>query len=98
VGGEKVRRLFSLTLAGLLMIALSGCLGTLVQAPSRQTRSHTTTRVHLLAAPTRIDAHVCSGGLAEVFTYVPLWGVAVGILTFGIVVPMTTTYSCTVSR
>ena len=93
-----MRRLFTLTLAGLLVAALSGCLGTLVQSPTHQSRSHTTTRVHLLAAPTRIDAHTCPGGLAEVFTYVPLWGVAVGILTFGIAVPMTTTYSCAPAR
>ena len=93
-----MRRLFRLTLTGLLIVALSGCLGTLVQTPTRQSRSHQTTRVHLLAAPTRIDAHVCSSGISETFTYVPLWGIAVGILTFGIVVPMTTIYSCTVPR
>jgi hypothetical protein len=93
-----MRRLFRSTLTALLIVALSGCLGTLVQSPTRQSRSHSTTRVHLLAAPTRIDAHVCPSGLSEVFTFVPLWGIAVGILTFGIVVPMATVYSCTVPR
>ncbi len=91
-----MHRLFTLALVALLMVSLSGCLGTLVQAPTRSTRHYTTTRAHLLAAPTNLDAHNCKQGLAEVFTYVPLWGVAVGILTFGIVVPMTTKYSCAV--
>jgi hypothetical protein len=95
-GEEEVRRLFCLTIAALLMIALSGCLGTLVQSPTRQSQSHVTTRLHLLAAPARIDADTCPDGLSEVFTYVPLLGVAVGILTFGIIVPMTTSYSCAV--
>ncbi len=89
-----MQRLLTLTLAALVMVSLTGCLGTLVQSPIRPSKPQVTTRVHLLAAPTRIDAHTCPGGLAEVFTYVPLWGVAVGILTIGIIVPMTTTYSC----
>jgi hypothetical protein len=89
-----MRRFFSLTLAAWLTLTLTGCLGTLVQAPTRSSKQHITTRVHLVAAPTHIDAHVCPKGMSEVFTYVPLWGVAVGILTIGIVVPMTTVYSC----
>jgi hypothetical protein len=32
--------------------------------------------------------------LKQVATFVPLWGVAVGILTLGIVVPVTTVYTC----
>ena len=51
-------------------------------------------RAHIIAAPTQIDANNCSNGLSQTFTYVPLWGVAVGILTIGIIVPMTTEYSC----
>ena len=89
-----MRRLFTLTLAVLLTFTLTGCLGTLVQAPTRSSKQHKTTRVHLIAAPTHIDAHVCAKGMSEVFTYAPLWGVAVGILTIGIVVPMTTVYTC----
>jgi hypothetical protein len=76
------------------MASLTGCLGTLVRAPTREGVVADTTRVHLLAAPTRIEATPCQDGLAMVFTYVPLWGVAVGILTFGILVPFTTEYSC----
>ena len=89
-----MRRLARLMFAVLLSVPLSGCLGTMVHAPTPVTRSHTTTRVHILAAPTRLDAHTCRSGLSEVFTYVPLWGVVVGILTFGILVPMTTSYTC----
>ncbi len=89
-----MRRVFTVTLAALLVVSLSGCLGTLVHSPTRQSKHHSTTRAHLLAAPTQIDAHNCPKGLAETFTYVPLWGVAVGILTLGIIVPMTTNYAC----
>jgi len=89
-----MRRLLSLTLAAVVTFTLTGCLGTLVQAPTRSSKQHLTTRVHLIAAPTHIDAHVCPMGMSEVFTYVPLWGVAVGILTIGIIVPMTTVYTC----
>ena len=82
---------------GLLVLVLSlvtsGCLGTLVGTPPSKGQVYTTTRVHLLASPTRI-ATPCKGGLAHSFTFVPLLGVVVGILTIGIVVPMTTEYSC----
>ena len=89
-----MRRLIPLALSAVLSVPLTGCLGTLVHAPTSVTQATITTRAHLLAAPTRIDAHNCTKGLGEVFTYVPLWGVAVGILTLGIVVPMTTSYAC----
>ncbi len=45
-------------------------------------------------SPAVIDAEACRNGLAKVQTWVPLWGIAVGILTFGILVPTTTAYSC----
>ena len=48
----------------------------------------------LAVAPSAIDARDCASGLQEVAVYVPLWGVAVGILTLGIVVPMTTAFTC----
>ncbi len=89
-----MQRLVILALTVLLSVPTTGCLGTLVHAPTGVTRGNQTTRVHLLAAPTRIDAHTCAKGLGEVFTFVPLWGVVVGILTIGIIVPMTTTYAC----
>ncbi len=89
-----MRRLIPLALSAVLSVPLTGCLGTLVHAPTSVTQATITTRAHLLAAPTRIDAHNCTKGLGEVFTYVPLWGVAVGILTLGIIVPMTTSYAC----
>ncbi len=89
-----MRRLLTLALTALLSVSLTGCLGTLVQAPTPVDRAKITTRAHLLAAPTQIEAHNCTKGLGEVFTFVPLWGVVVGVLTLGIVVPMTTSYAC----
>jgi hypothetical protein len=32
--------------------------------------------------------------MSRVTTFIPLWGIAVGILTIGIIVPKTTSYSC----
>ena len=89
-----MRRLLTLALTALLSVSLTGCLGTLVQAPTPVARAKITTRVHLLASPTQIEAHNCTKGLGEVFTFVPLWGVVVGVLTLGIVVPTTTSYAC----
>ena len=89
-----MRRFFNTVLAILMMVPLSGCLGTMVQSPTPAARPSYTTRVHILAAPTQIEAHECKNGLAETFTYVPLWGLVVGILTIGILVPMTTSYAC----
>ena len=75
-----MRRLFSLTLAVVMTVSMSGCLGTMVQSPTAATKPQITTRVHILAAPTQIDASICKNGLAETFTYVPLWGIVVGVL------------------
>ncbi len=75
-------------------MALSGCLGTIVEAPTRDGESFGDTRAHIIGASTEIDASKCRNGLKQVTTFVPLWGVAVGILTIGIVVPMTTVYTC----
>ena len=77
-----------------LVASLTGCLGTIVQAPTPKGASYGDTRAHLIGSSTEIDARECKGGLQEVSVYVPLWGVAVGILTFGIVVPMTTVFTC----
>jgi hypothetical protein len=85
-----VRSALSLGLA----VSLCGCLGTIVEAPTREGESYGGTRPHLIGSSTVIGASNCRGGLQQVATYVPLWGVAVGILTFGILVPMTTVYTC----
>lgn len=89
-----MRRLFSVCLAIVLTVSMSGCFGTMVQSPTAAARPSTTTTVHIIALPTQIDAHNCEHGLAETFTYVPLWGIVVGFFTIGIIVPMTTSYSC----
>lgn len=81
-------------LALCLVVALSGCLGTIVEAPTREGESYGDTLAHLIGASTAIAASKCASGLQQVATFVPLWGVAVGILTLGIVVPMTTVYTC----
>ncbi len=89
-----MRRIVKSLASAILIVSLSGCLGTMVVSPVREGSAHRTTRAHLLAAPTQINATHCGAGLSQTFTFVPLWGVAVGILTFGILVPMTTVYSC----
>jgi hypothetical protein len=76
------------------LLLFASCLGTNVRAPTPEGRPIATTHAHLLGAPFRVDAHACEMGLSRVFTFVPLWGVAVGILTFGIIVPNTTWYYC----
>lgn len=88
---QRIGRVF-LVLA--LSLSLSGCLGTIVEAPVSGGRTYGSTDAHLILAPTAIDARDCSKGLKDVTVSVPLWGVAVGILTFGILVPMNTTYTC----
>jgi hypothetical protein len=83
-----------------MVVSLSGCLGTIVEAPTASTPSpaYAVLRVHLVAAPRVIRANECKHGVSEVATYVPLWGLAIGILTFGIVVPQWTLYSCVDAR
>jgi hypothetical protein len=91
---RRLQGLLPLLLSGLLLISQSGCLGTAIESPARSSRSYSRFQIHLLAAPTLIRADVCKNGLADITTYVPLWGLAVGILTLGIVVPARTVYSC----
>ena len=89
-----MRKITRSLLALVLAAAVSGCLGTIVTAPTGQGRTYGATQIHILAAPTSIDAVDCKNGLREVTVSVPLWGVAVGILTFGILVPVNTTFTC----
>lgn len=89
-----MKRALSMALSLVLAACLSGCLGTVVESPTKGGKPVASTHPHILAAPFRIDAHVCPRGMSRVTTFVPLWGVAVGILTFGILVPKTTFYSC----
>ncbi len=85
-----LRRLLPLV----VVVSLTGCLATIVQTPSRGGQELSTTRVHILALPNVIDVPECKSGLARVESWVPVWGLAIGILTFGIIVPVTTTFSC----
>ena len=85
-----LRRVLSIV----LLVSLTGCLATLVQTPRQGGQELSTTRVHILALPNVIDVPECKSGLAHVESWVPIWGLAIGILTFGIIVPVTTTFSC----
>ena len=87
---RTTRALIALTLTA----SLCGCLGTVVEAPTAKGKSYGSTRIHLIGSSSAIDARECSSGMQEVATFVPLWGVAVGILTFGILVPMNTAFTC----
>jgi hypothetical protein len=89
-----MKRILHTALTLVLSLSLSGCLGTIVTAPVGEGRSYGATDAHLILAPAAIDARDCTKGLQEVAVYVPLWGVAVGILTLGILVPMNTTFTC----
>lgn len=91
-----MRRLAALLLCATLVLSLGGCLGTVIEAPPRAQAgpSYQTLRWHLLAAPNLVRADQCAKGLADITTYVPPWGLAIGILTFGIVVPQWTILSC----
>lgn len=89
-----MKHVFRSAVALALVVSLTGCLGTMVNAPTTKGDSYGDTRVHLIGSSTEIDARSCPGGLQQVSTWVPLWGVAVGILTLGIIVPMTTVFTC----
>lgn len=87
-------RRLTASVALVVTLALSGCLGTVVETPTRRGGPIAGTHPHILAAPFRVEANGCERGMSRVMTYIPPWGVAVGILTFGIIVPKTTSYSC----
>ena len=80
-----MRRLLERLILGVLIVSLSGCLGTMVRTPTESDRDtfQVTTTIHVIASPAVIDAEACRNGLAKVQTWVPLWGIAVGILTLG---------------
>ncbi len=90
-----MRRFLARVLSIVIIVSLTGCLATVVQSPRRGGLDRSTTRAHIIALPIMINAPECTRGLANVRSWVPLWGLAVGILTFGIIVPVTTAYSCT---
>jgi hypothetical protein len=51
-------------------------------------------RWHIVAAPTLVDAKACGFGVSKSMTYIPIWGIAIGFFTFGILVPQWTGFSC----
>src|SRR5262245_53044540 len=87
-------RTLRLLVALVLIVSQTACLGTIVRAPTAKGESYGDTRAHLIGSSTEINASDCKSGLHEVAVYVPLWGVAVGILTLGILVPMDTVFTC----
>ncbi len=88
------KRASAVLLCAAFAISSSGCLGTSVDAPTPHGKAYATLQIHLLSTSASIRADACRNGLADVTTHVPLWGLAVGILTLGIVVPQWTIYSC----
>ena len=88
------RSLARVLLAVLAIVAQSACLGTVIETPARASRSYSKLQIHVIAAPSVLRAEHCELGISDIFNYVPLWGLAVGILTFGILVPARTVYSC----
>ncbi len=86
------------SVALVLTLGLSGCLGTIVETPTQGGGRIAGTHPHILAAPFRVEANGCQAGMSQVTTFIPLWGVAVGILTIGIIVPKMTAYSCVVGN
>ena len=93
-----MRRTLTTLLSLILTVSLSGCLGTFVDTSAPTGQSISSTHIHILAAPIGMDAQICSHGMASVSTYVPPWGIVVGILTFGIIVPKTLSYTCVGDR
>lgn len=91
-----MKRIIRILLVLSLSLSLSGCLGTIVTAPTAGGKTYDATSPHLILSSMSIPARDCSKGMKEVAVYVPLWGVAVGILTFGILVPMNTQYTCAI--
>ncbi len=89
-----MQRVLSFLSVGVFLLSLTGCLGTVVEAPTSQGPSFGTTSVRIIAAPREVDARQCRRGMSTVTTSVPIWGAVVGILTFGILVPITTTFTC----
>lgn len=91
---DPVPKLLRCAVALGLIFSLTACLGTTVKSPASGGQSFGSTDVHLIGSSTAINAGTCPNGLKEVTTFVPLWGVAVGILTIGILVPMETVFTC----
>jgi hypothetical protein len=81
-------------LTALLAVSLSACLGTRVESTRRPAAAYRSTRIHIIGSWSVMDAQSCQSGLSSMTSWVPLWGVAVGILTFGILIPMTSEYVC----
>jgi hypothetical protein len=91
---DTMTRRLTASVTLVLTLGLSGCLGTIVETPTQRGGEISGTHPHILAAPFRVEANGCAAGISRVATFIPLWGVAVGILTIGIIVPKATTYSC----
>ncbi len=87
-------RRLTASFALVLTLGLSGCLGTVVETPTQRGGPIAGTHPHILAAPFRVEANACPKGMSRVMTFIPIWGIAVGILTIGIIVPKSTSYSC----
>lgn len=95
-----MKRIFTLFVCVAFATSLTGCLGTEIESPAgaQPGPSYQTLRWHIVALPTVVSAGDCKNGMADVSTYVPLWGLVIGVLTWGILVPQWTTLSCASGR
>lgn len=73
----------------------TGCLGTILESPTTDApQTYWDLRWHIIAAPTLVEAKACGFGVSKSMTYIPIWGIAIGVFTFGILVPQWTGFSC----
>jgi hypothetical protein len=91
-------KLARVLLAGILCVTVTtGCFASVVQTGAPESGpAKKQMNVTLLwgLKPSMVDASSCSNGAAEVVTAWPIWGVAVAVLTFLLIVPTTTAYVC----
>lgn len=92
-----MRRISNGLVALVLCISMSGCLASTLHTPATHSREvDSRLNVTLLwgLKPTRVDAKECENGVASSVTVWPIWGAIVAYLTFLLIVPTYTAYTC----
>ena len=91
-----MRRVLRVFLVGVLCVSLGGCFGSMVQRPApTMPEAKKQLNVTLLwgLKPTVVETG-CEHGVADVVQVWPAWGFAVSVLTFLLVMPIDTVYTC----